>query len=104
MILTFKWHQNKVKNIKPTLYEFLDTMQGLIMQSLKNLPKAMTAKKQLLKFLSSWKDVSFEYVQKWKPVDIHDLLNLLINTNFQLNWTRAQQSQLKLFNTAVTLK
>ena len=64
----------------------------------------MSAKKQPLKILSSQKDVSFEYVQKWKPVDIHDLLNLLINTNFQLNWTRAQHFQLNLFNTAVTLK
>ena len=38
MILTFKWLQNKVKNIKPTWYKLPDTKQGLITQSLKNLP------------------------------------------------------------------
>ena len=36
---------------------------------------------------------------------IHYLFDLLNNpTKFQLNWKRTQNSQLKLFDTAVTLK
>ena len=49
--------------------------------------------------------ISHEFVQNWKIVIIHYLLDLMKNpTKFQLNWIRTQSFQLKLFDTAVTLK
>ena len=49
--------------------------------------------------------ISLEYTQIWKIVYIHYPLHLLNNpTKFQLNRIRTQDFQLKLFDSAVTLK
>ena len=61
-------------------------------ESLLNSVRERTNNKVLDKSENIW-IMSLEYVQRWKIV-----------AKFQLNWTGARHFQLKLFDTAVTLK
>ena len=69
MILTYLWPWNKAKVIKPGI-NCSTVSKVIIMQSLKDLPKAVPSKKPVLKVLSNQKTsiISPEYVQTWKIV------------------------------------
>ena len=76
------------------------------MQSFKNLPETVSAKKPTLIFcvkLQSMSIISLEYVQQWKIVVYYNLLDNNY-TKYQLNWIRTQNFLLNLFDIAVTLK
>ena len=81
------------------------------MQSLKDLALMVSKRKQRIKFFSN-KEICHlspsnmcKKKEKKKKCNVHDLLDVIKNhTKFKLNQIRTQNFQLKLFDTAVTLK
>ena len=79
------------------------------MQSLKDLELMISTEKPTLTFFFKRGHMSIMSLeqehQKTKSWDIHDLLDIISNcTQLQLNRIRTYNFQLKLFDTAVTLK